>query len=171
MFMSNFNLTLYETKQQNFVPVQTESIFKWLNYQMTKLMWLVLHICLFLFHLSLLDPRHEESLWYYCGKRSNLLLEIKASFSTLFFYFIGEIFFENWQGIFFVGYFLFIYVVKPEFMLPIVQGCFHSLQSISFLLVVQGGRLYLTLYHTILTYNDPERDGFWKYCGKRRKCW
>ena len=29
----------------------------------------------------------------------------------------------------------------------------------------------LTLYHTIPTFNDPEREGFWKHCGKRRKCW
>ena len=29
----------------------------------------------------------------------------------------------------------------------------------------------LTLYHTILTFNDPEKEGFCKHCGKRRKCW
>ena len=34
-----------------------------------------------------------------------------------------------------------------------------------------GARLYLTLYHTITTFNDPEKEAFWKHCGKRRKCW
>ena len=29
----------------------------------------------------------------------------------------------------------------------------------------------LTLYHTIPTLNDPEKEGFWKHFGKRRKCW
>ena len=29
----------------------------------------------------------------------------------------------------------------------------------------------LTLYHTISTLNDPEKEAFWKHCGKRRKCW
>ena len=29
----------------------------------------------------------------------------------------------------------------------------------------------LTLYHTILTFNDPKKEAFWKHCGKRRKCW
>ena len=29
----------------------------------------------------------------------------------------------------------------------------------------------LPLYHTIQTFNDPEKEGFWKHCGKRRKCW
>ena len=28
----------------------------------------------------------------------------------------------------------------------------------------------LTLYHTILTFNNPERERFWKHCEKRRKC-
>ena len=29
----------------------------------------------------------------------------------------------------------------------------------------------LTLYHTILTFNDAEEEGFGKHCGKRRTCW
>ena len=29
----------------------------------------------------------------------------------------------------------------------------------------------LTLYHTILTFNDPKEEGFGKHCEKRRKCW
>ena len=29
----------------------------------------------------------------------------------------------------------------------------------------------LTLYHTVLTFYDPENKVFWKHCGKRRKCW
>ena len=29
----------------------------------------------------------------------------------------------------------------------------------------------LTLYYTILTFNDPKKEAFWKHCGKRRKCW
>ena len=29
----------------------------------------------------------------------------------------------------------------------------------------------LTLYHTILTFNDPKEEGFGKHWGKRRKCW
>ena len=29
----------------------------------------------------------------------------------------------------------------------------------------------LTLYHTIPTFINPERDGFQKHCRKRRKCW
>ena len=28
-----------------------------------------------------------------------------------------------------------------------------------------------TLYHTMPTFNDPEKEAFWKHCGKRRKCW
>ena len=32
-------------------------------------------------------------------------------------------------------------------------------------------KMNLTLYHTIPTFNDPEKEGFWKHCGKRRKCW
>ena len=32
-------------------------------------------------------------------------------------------------------------------------------------------RTTLTLYHTILSFNDPEKEDFWKHCGKRRKCW
>ena len=31
-------------------------------------------------------------------------------------------------------------------------------------------RLFLTLYHTILTCNDPEEEGFGKHCEKRRNC-
>ena len=29
----------------------------------------------------------------------------------------------------------------------------------------------LTLYHTILTFNDPEKEVFLKHYGKRRTCW
>ena len=29
----------------------------------------------------------------------------------------------------------------------------------------------LTLYQTIQTFNDPEKEDVWKYSGKRRKCW
>ena len=29
----------------------------------------------------------------------------------------------------------------------------------------------LTLYHTILTLNNIEKDAFRKHCEKRRKCW
>ena len=29
----------------------------------------------------------------------------------------------------------------------------------------------LTLYHTIPTFNNSEKETFWKHCGKRRKCW
>ena len=29
----------------------------------------------------------------------------------------------------------------------------------------------LTLYHTILPFNDPEREGFEIHCRKRRNCW
>ena len=29
----------------------------------------------------------------------------------------------------------------------------------------------LTLYHTIMTFKDPEKIVFWKHCGKRRRCW
>ena len=29
----------------------------------------------------------------------------------------------------------------------------------------------LTLYHTILTFNDPDKEAFLKHCGKKRKCW
>ena len=28
-----------------------------------------------------------------------------------------------------------------------------------------------TFYHTIPTFNDPEKEAFRKHCGKRRKCW
>ena len=28
-----------------------------------------------------------------------------------------------------------------------------------------------TLYHTIPTFNHHEKEGLWKHCGKRRKCW
>ena len=30
---------------------------------------------------------------------------------------------------------------------------------------------YLTLYHTIPTFNNPDKEAFWKDCGKQRKCW
>ena len=29
----------------------------------------------------------------------------------------------------------------------------------------------LIFYNTIPTFNDPEKEAFWKYYGKRRKCW
>ena len=29
----------------------------------------------------------------------------------------------------------------------------------------------LALSHTILTFNDPWKETFWKHCGKMRKCW
>ena len=29
----------------------------------------------------------------------------------------------------------------------------------------------LTHYHTIPTFNAPEKEAFRKHCGKRRKCW
>ena len=29
----------------------------------------------------------------------------------------------------------------------------------------------LTLYDTILTLNDPEKEVYCEHCGKRRKCW
>ena len=32
-------------------------------------------------------------------------------------------------------------------------------------------QLGLILYHTIPTLKDSEKEGFGKYCGKRRKCW
>ena len=32
-------------------------------------------------------------------------------------------------------------------------------------------RFFLTLYHTVLTFNNSKEKGFGKYCGKRRKCW
>ena len=31
--------------------------------------------------------------------------------------------------------------------------------------------VFLTLYHTISTFNNPEDGAFWKHYGKRRKCW
>ena len=31
--------------------------------------------------------------------------------------------------------------------------------------------VYLTLYHTIPTFNDPKEEGFGKHRGKWRKCW
>ena len=56
------------------------------------------------------------------------------------------------------------------------------LQRISFILLnilfkakyinLVGGRYsILTLYHTILTYNDPGNEAFRKHCRKRRKWW
>ena len=30
---------------------------------------------------------------------------------------------------------------------------------------------HLTLYHTILTFNEPGKEAFRKHCGKRIKCW
>ena len=27
--------------------------------------------------------------------------------------------------------------------------------------------LLLTLYHTIPTFNDPEKESFWKHCGEK----
>ena len=41
---------------------------------------------------------------------------------------------------------------------------FGRVQNLSF------GKV-LTLYNTIPTFNDPEKESFWKHCGKRRKCW
>ena len=32
-------------------------------------------------------------------------------------------------------------------------------------------KTYLTLYHTIPTFNDPEKEALWKHWGKRRKHW
>ena len=29
----------------------------------------------------------------------------------------------------------------------------------------------ITLYHTILTFNNPEKEAFRKHCGERTKCW
>ena len=29
----------------------------------------------------------------------------------------------------------------------------------------------LSLYHTIPTFNDLQKEAFWKHCRKRRKCW
>ena len=29
----------------------------------------------------------------------------------------------------------------------------------------------LTLYHTIPSFNDHEKEGFLEHCGKRKKCW
>ena len=37
----------------------------------------------------------------------------------------------------------------------------------SFLHLSKGA---LTLYHTIPTFNDPEKKAFWNHCMKRRKC-
>ena len=31
--------------------------------------------------------------------------------------------------------------------------------------------LLIILYHTIPTFNDPEKEAFWKHCAKRKKCW
>ena len=31
--------------------------------------------------------------------------------------------------------------------------------------------MLLTLYHTVLTFNDPVEEACGKHCGKRRKCW
>ena len=28
-----------------------------------------------------------------------------------------------------------------------------------------------TLYHTIITFHDPDKESFRKHCGKKRKCW
>ena len=32
-------------------------------------------------------------------------------------------------------------------------------------------QVILSLYHTILTYNNPKKQDFGKHCWKRRKCW
>ena len=29
----------------------------------------------------------------------------------------------------------------------------------------------ISLYHTIMNFNNPKEDDFWKHCWKRRKCW
>ena len=33
------------------------------------------------------------------------------------------------------------------------------------------GKSAFTLYHTVLTLNNPKEEGFGKHCGKRIKCW
>ena len=37
--------------------------------------------------------------------------------------------------------------------------------------VIMPGESYLTLYHTVQTFNDSREESFGKHCGKRRKCW
>ena len=36
---------------------------------------------------------------------------------------------------------------------------------------IVGCGCFLTLYHTIPSFNNPEKDAFSKHCGKGRKCW
>ena len=55
----------------------------------------------------------------------------------------------------------FFYPVKDEFRL------IFNLLYVNAFQFRQG----LTLYHTILTFNDLKEGGFGKQCGKRRKCW
>ena len=45
----------------------------------------------------------------------------------------------------------------------------YEFNLVSWLFLIQT--LKWTLYHTIQTFNDPEKETFWKHCGKRRKCW
>ena len=51
-------------------------------------------------------------------------------------------------------------------------SCIRSTASYSRHSICQQHVLsFLTLYHTILTYNDPKIEAFWKHWGKKRKCW
>ena len=50
----------------------------------------------------------------------------------------------------------------------------HNIFKSSLLLMCKSECLWsrgLTLHHTIWTFNDPDKEVFWKQCGKRRKCW
>ena len=47
----------------------------------------------------------------------------------------------------------------------------HLLPMVQRLSPLECSKFLLTRYHTILTFNDHEKESFWKHCGKRRKCW
>ena len=66
------------------------------------------------------------------------------------------------------------------------QDAFFSLSVVSMMVMQESSQWFwknigllsliqlidwLTLYHTIRTFNDPKEEGFGKHRGKRRKCW
>ena len=53
-------------------------------------------------------------------------------------------------------------------MFTFSHNVFYSFNGFTYII---HSFIWLTLHHTISTFNDPEKEAFRKHCGKRRKYW
>ena len=93
------------------------------------------------------DPK-KAAFWKHCRKRRKCWSPVFSPFPTMF---------STHPKL--ISIFLLIFILLSANALNLDQSKILSFGK------------ELTLYHTIQTFNNSENKGFWKHCGKRRKCW